>query len=148
MQTWQSNPAFGAYLVNCLILVVNLLVLWAVSGGTRAKTKTVINEEDTSTVSKGARLLPDNPPEVARVLRVHQNAMANVVPFLFLAQLFVAVGGPAQEAWILFSAFTGFRLLHSVVYLAGKQPWRTIFFTLGGLTTIALMIEVVRLSLR
>jgi prostaglandin-E synthase 1 len=35
------------------------------------------------------------------------------------------------------------RLLHSVVYLAGKQPWRTLFFIIGGLATLALIGDIV-----
>jgi uncharacterized MAPEG superfamily protein len=33
-------------------------------------------------------------------------------------------------------AFTLFRLGHSFVYLGGKQPWRSIFWALGLLTTL------------
>ncbi|MND01248.1 MAPEG family protein [compost metagenome] len=40
------------------------------------------------------------------------------------------------------------RWLHSYAYLAGKQPWRTIFFVTGGLTTIALMLDIGWLLLR
>jgi hypothetical protein len=36
----------------------------------------------------------------------------------------------------------------SVAYLRGKQPWRTIFFVVGALTTIALMLDIAWLMIR
>ena len=56
--------------------------------------------------------------------------------------------GPDKiEAQILFGVFTGARLLFSFAYLKGLQPWRTISFLVGVLTTLALTIEVCRLAL-
>jgi len=36
------------------------------------------------------------------------------------------------------------RLAHSWAYLGGKQPWRSIFFGLGGLTTLVLIGLIVK----
>jgi microsomal prostaglandin-E synthase 1 len=35
--------------------------------------------------------------------------------------------------------FTAARLAHTFAYLGGRQPWRTLSFTLGALTTLVLM---------
>jgi prostaglandin-E synthase 1 len=131
-----SNPAFLAYAVSLLILSLNLLVLWAYSGGVRAKTKTTPNEED---AARGAKLAPENPPEVARVLRAHANAMANIVPFAILGLVYVLAGGSAAAAAAIFGVFTAARLAHSFAYLGGRQPWRTLCFALGAVTTLVLM---------
>jgi microsomal prostaglandin-E synthase 1 len=60
----------------------------------------------------------------------------------------VLVGGTAGTARIIFGVFVLARLLHSVVYLAGKQPWRTLLFIAGGLATLALMGDIVWLLIQ
>lgn len=141
MSNLASNPAFLAYAASLLVLSLNLLVLWAYSGAVRGKTKTTPNEED---AARGSKLVPDNPPEVARVLRAHSNAMANIVPFAILGLVFVLAGGSGTAAAALFGVFTFARLAHSFAYLGGKQPWRTVSFGLGAVTTLVLMGFVVR----
>lgn len=138
------SPAFAAYTVASCVLILNQMILWMMSGGVRGKSKVAINPEDLLSVSKGSTLVDTEPPEVARVLRVHANGQANILPFLFLGALFVQVGGSATEAQILFGTFTVCRVLYSIVYMAGKQPWRTITFLLGALTSFVLLVEVLR----
>ncbi|WP_161554261.1 MAPEG family protein [Stenotrophobium rhamnosiphilum] len=146
MNSLQSNPAFIAYAIACLILSTNLIFLWAFSGATRGKTKTAINPEDAAKF--GGTLVESDPPEVARVLRAHTNAQANIYPFLFLGLVFVLAGGSACVAQIIFSIFVAARLAHTFVYLKGKQPWRSIFFIIGGLATIGLMLDIIWLLIR
>lgn len=141
-----NNPAFFAYALVCLALSANLIFLWAFSGATRGKTKTAINPEDAAQF--GGTLVEADPPEVARVLRAHTNAQANIYPFLFLGLVFVLAGGSASIAETIFSIFVAARLAHTYVYLAGKQPWRSIFFIIGGLATIALMLAILWLLIR
>ncbi|MGH8539327.1 MAG: MAPEG family protein [Stenotrophobium sp.] len=133
-------PAFTAYALACLVLCINLLFLWAYSGVTRGKTKVAINEEDAAIFKTKLELL--DPPAVARVLRAHSNAQANILPFLILGLLFVLMGGSATAAKLFFGIFAAARWAHSWAYLSGEQPWRTIFFTVGGVTTIVLMLDL------
>jgi uncharacterized MAPEG superfamily protein len=146
MNHWLNNPAFLVYAITCLILCVNLLSLWAYSGVARARTKTAMNEEDATRF--GASLAEIDPPPVARVLRAHSNAQASIYPFLFLGLVFLLAGGTARTGMVIFGIFTAARLLHSIFYLTGKQPWRTAFFTVGGLTTIALMLDIIWLMIQ
>lgn len=146
MNNLLNNPSFTIYAVTCLLLSVNLLFLWAYSGATRGKTKTAINEEDAAQF--GGKLMEFDPPPVARVLRAHRNAQANITPFLFLGLVFVLAGGSARTATILFGTFVVARFLHSFAYLKGKQPWRTVFFIAGGLATIALALDIVWLLIQ
>ena len=146
MNNWLNNPSFIAYAISCLVLCANLLFLWGYSGASRGKTKTAMNEEDA--IRFGASLTQIDPPQVARVLRAHDNAQASIYPFLFLGLVFALAGGPAGTGTVIFGIFTVARLLHSIFYLAGKQPWRTVSFTVGGLATIALMLDIVWLMIR
>jgi len=141
MITWLNYPAFPAYAVACLVLCTNLLFLWVYSGGVRAKTGTATNPEDS--VRYHAALSESDPPAVARVLRAHRNAEANIYPFLLLGLVIVLAGGSARTAYILFGVFTVARLLHSAAYLRGKQPWRSVFFGIGALALIALMVCII-----
>ncbi len=146
MHSLLSEPAFVAYVVTALILSLNLLVVWAYSGAVRGKTKTAINKEDADQFK--TPLVDEHPPEVARVLRAHANAQANIYPFLFLGLIYVLAGGSATTAEIIFGAFTLARISHSFAYLAGKQPWRSIAFGVGGIATLALMVSIVLLVVR
>ena len=142
----QHHPALLAYSITCLVLSGNLIFLWAYSGAVRGKTKTAINQEDSDLF--GGTLAENDPPAVARVLRAHANAQASICPFLLLGLVFVLNGGSAKMAEVTFGIFTLARIAHSYSYLAGKQPLRTISFILGGLTLIALMVEIICLLAR
>src|SRR5262245_11646626 len=138
-----TNPAFTMYAIAILVLTFNMLFLWGYSGGVRGKSKTTPNPEDAPDPSK-RRVLDEDPPEVARVLRAHKNAMANIVPFAILGLVFVLAGGSAMVAAVIFGVFTFARVAHSFAYLGGKQPWRSIFFGLGATATLVLMGFIVR----
>jgi prostaglandin-E synthase 1 len=144
MPSLAANPAFLAYAVSMLVLALNLLVLWAYSGVVRGKTKTTPNTEDAGAPAKGTKLVDAEPPEVARVLRAHANAMANIVPFAVLGLVFVLLGASGTAAQVVFGVFVAARVLHSFVYLAGKQPWRSLAFGIGVLDTLVLMGFIVR----
>lgn len=139
-----QNPAFVAYCLCAAVLTLNLLGLWGYSGAVRTKTKTTPNPEDSTTVAKGAEVMAETPPEVARVLRAHANATANNIPFLVLGFLYVLLGASPMMAWILFGAFTVARIGHTFAYLGEKQPWRTILFSIGGVLSLVVWVEVVR----
>ena len=126
------------------LLCLNLYFLWGYSGVVRGRTKTAMNPEDVKTVSKGAKLVEADPPEVARVLRAYANAAASILPFGFLGLFWVLLGADKVTALFVFGAFTFFRWLHSIVYLWGKQPFRTLAFVGAGIAAGAAMVFVVR----
>jgi prostaglandin-E synthase 1 len=141
MQNSPIGPGLVAYAVTLLILSANLIVLWALSGAARNSSKAAINPEDAALFK--VPLLAQDPPAVARVLRAHANAQATIYPFLFLGLTYVLVGGSTRAAWIIFAIFVVARIVHSIVYLAGKQPWRTIAFAVSGLALIALAVALI-----
>jgi len=140
MTSLAAQPAFVAYVISAIILSLNLLLLWAYSGVVRGTAKSTPNEEDAKTI----KLSVTEPPEIARVLRAHANAMANIVPFLVLGLVYVLAGGSAMAAQVIFGVFTVARIAHSFAYLGGKQPWRSLSFGIGALTTLVLMGFIVR----
>jgi len=135
------SPAFVIYAVTTVLLCLNLYGLWIWSGLVRNRTRTLRNPEDTA-VAGGRTVVERDPPEVARVLRAHANAMANVVPFLVLGLLYVLLGGGRAGALAYFATFTVARYVYAVAYVAGVQPWRTVSFGVGLLASIALLLHV------
>jgi prostaglandin-E synthase 1 len=144
MTNLAADPAFVAYAATLIVLSLNLLVLWAYSGSVRGKTKTTPNVEDAGTIAKGSKHVEGEPSEVARVLRAHANASASIVPFALLGLVYVLAGAAGTVPLVVFGVFTVARLGHSFAYVGGKQPWRSLFFTVGGLATVALLVLIVR----
>jgi len=95
----------------------------------------------------GAPVSELDPPAVARLLRAHRNAEATIYPFLLLGMVYVLAGGGAAIAVPIFTIFIAARIAHSIVYLRGKQPWRTIAFATSLLAVIALMAAVLHVLL-
>ena len=137
-----QTPTLVAYAVACAVLLTHLQGIWLYSGFVRSKTGTAPNPED----AHGKTTVRDaDPPEVARVLRVHANGQASVYPFLFLGLVYVLAGGSADFAAWDFGIFAAARILHSVAYLAGRQPWRSIFYATSTAAFLALLVQIVAL---
>lgn len=139
-----KDPVFVAFALTVVVNSLNILVLWNSSGGTRGKSKTTPNPEDARTVVKGAEVVAHDPESVARVLRAHRNTTDNTVPFILLALVFIQMRPDPLEAQILLGSFTVLRILYTICYLGQIQPWRTIFYGLSVLTTLALIVEILR----
>ena len=121
-----ANPAFLAYVLTCLVLSLNLLMLWVSSGAIRAQGGVAVNPEDGARY--GAPMSELDPPAVARFLRAHRNAEATIYPFLLLGLVYVLAGGGTGIAVPIFTIFIVARIAHSIAYLRAIQPWRTICF--------------------
>jgi uncharacterized MAPEG superfamily protein len=132
-----AHPVFVAYAITCIVLCLNLLMLWVSSGAIRAKGGVAINPEDGARY--GVPVSELDPPTVARLLRAHRNAEATIYPFLLLGLLFVLTGGKAAIAIPIFAIFVVARIVHSIVYLKAMQPWRTIAFAVSLLAVAALV---------
>jgi len=70
------------------------------------------------------------------VRRAHLNDLENIPVFLAIGFLFLFTEPSAFEAKVYFFTFLGARLVHTVSYLNGLQPWRAISWGVGFLATI------------
>ncbi len=138
MNDLMQNPAFKAYALSTIVLALNALLLANITAIQRGKNKAFSNPEDNKAFTDGS----DQNPKVARVLRAHRNAIENFVPFFAVGLVYVLTGATARGAMIYFTVFTVARVLHSIVYLLEKQPWRTIFFVIGLLATLGMMVQI------
>jgi uncharacterized MAPEG superfamily protein len=137
-----SNAAFATYAIGTTIVALHLLLLAFYTGRVRAKNKAFTNPEDAG-LFKTAQLEGED-PDVARVKRAHANAMENALPFFVIATLYVTTRPSKNAALAYFGSFAAARVLHSIVYVWGKQPARTILFTVGVLSLIGMAVHVIR----
>lgn len=141
------SPPFATYCLFAAGLCVLLILIDSAGGGARASSKTTPNKEDAGTVSKGAKVVAEDPEQVARVMRAHRNALANIVPFLIVMFLYVVLG--ASKGWVLglCGTFAAMRVAHALAYIKGVQPWRTISFAIGQTCTGIAVVQVIRAAL-
>lgn len=137
MNDLMTNPAFKAYALSIVVLGLNLFTLAAITAVQRTRGKALANPEDPGYVEQKSEH-----PKVSRALRAHRNATENVVPFLAVGLVYVLTGATARGAMIYFTVFTAARVLHSIVYLLEKQPWRTLFYAVGVFATVGMMVQI------
>lgn len=141
METLLENDAFLLYAVCSAIVALQLLALALWTGTVRVMRKKWVNPED-ARFNKGENVEVDH-PDVARVKRAHTNLLENAVPFFVVGLLYVLTGADEAGAQAYFFTFTGARLLHTVFYLGGLQPFRTLSFGVGVLATIGMGVQVI-----
>lgn len=132
------DTVFQIYAICASILVLNLLVLAFATAGTRAKANKFLNPEDKKLNQQG-ELQPVDDGDVARYRRAHLNALENILPFLAMGFLLILTGPSVAVAGGLFGTFTFFRLVHSVAYIKGIQPLRTISFVIASVALVGVV---------
>lgn len=128
MTDYPAFPAFALALV-ALFLKVTLTSMLQVASRFRSRRFTV--PEDAALLRLPARV--EESAFVRRCASVWRNDVENLPLFLALALAYVLAGGPLAAAQGLFGAYVALRYAHTVVYLAGLQPWRMVAYLLGML---------------
>jgi glutathione S-transferase len=136
------DPIMKMYALAATVIALQLMVLAGIVGTIRGRKKTFVNPEDAKQL-KGEKADLDH-PDVRRAQRAHMNAMESAVPFFVIGALYVATGATKDGAMIYFGVFVAVRILHSIFYLLGKQPFRTISFAIGALALTGMAIHVLR----
>ena len=136
-----QNPLFPIYSACAVILAFNLVILAGLTAANRSKAGGILNPEDAKLNQKGKLVDSPEADPAARFVRAHRNALENIPLFLITSFVYILVAPSFTVAASMLGVFTAARWLHSLVYLAGKQPWRTMFFGIGQLTQVALLIH-------
>ncbi|MEN5303569.1 MAPEG family protein [Pseudomonas sp. TWI628] len=129
----------GALNVYALCVVVLFLKMFAVScyqGWFRLRHRAFTNIEDAAVFNRVAR-----EAELAQVIRASRawaNDLENIPAFFALGGLAIAMNAPATVTAVLSMLFTAARVLHTLAYLRGVQPWRTVFYGVGILCLLGL----------
>jgi microsomal prostaglandin-E synthase 1 len=131
---------FVVYAICCSVLSLQMLLLAGVTAARRAKHKGYSNPEDVAVSFAEARLIEGaEHPEVARVIRAHRNLQESLPMFFALGLIYVLAGAPALGAKVCFVGFTAARVLHTIAYLKGLQPWRTVMYAIGSLALVGMI---------
>lgn len=141
MNALSSLPAFQPYVVSVLVLGANLVGLANATALTRGQAAEVINPEDQALNKKATVVYEGGNDRTARYRRAHRNALENTPVFMTTALVLTLMGASATVGAALFYPYAALRIAHSVCYVKGIQPFRTIFFVL------ALIIQVVVLGM-
>jgi uncharacterized MAPEG superfamily protein len=137
-----DDPILKLYALVSTLVALHLVLLALWTGVVRNRDKKFVNPEDAAAL-KGTQAESDH-PDVLRVKRAHQNALENAIPF-FAIGLVYALSKPTMiGAQAYFFTFLGARVLHSLFYLLGKQPFRTLMFAVGVLAMVGMGVHVIR----
>ena len=130
------------YALAATILAVHLILLAFWTGTVRTLRKVYTNPEDAK-LNKVEVATADH-DDVLRAHRAHVNALENAVPFFAVGLLYAMTDPTKDGAMIYFAVFVAARVLHSVFYLWGRQPFRTLSFAIGALATLGMAVHVVQ----
>jgi len=131
------QPAMQLYMLCAAILTLKMLLTGTAVGTLRVAKGVFITPEDYAFAGKTPAGADE---QIERVRRAHQNDVENVLPFLVVGFLYALCGPSYRVAWWLFWTFTAARVLHTVTYSLGLQPWRTILFEVANLALVAITI--------
>jgi uncharacterized MAPEG superfamily protein len=141
MNAFADNPGLKIYALCAAIVAIHLFVLAGITGGVRATRKVFVNPEDAK-LNKAEQADNDH-PDVLRVKRAHQNLMESAIPFFAIGLLYAFTGPKASSAQAYYFTFVGARVLHTIFYMMGLQPFRTITFVIGFLTVLGMSVQVI-----
>ncbi len=139
MNALASLPAFQPYVISVLVLGANLVGHANATALTRGQASEVINPEDAPAKKKTTVVYDGGNDKTARYKRAHRNALENSPVFITTALVLTLMGTSAGVAAVLFYAFAALRVVHSVCYVRGIQPFRTISFVLSLLIQVAVL---------
>jgi uncharacterized MAPEG superfamily protein len=134
-------PAWKPMALFSVLLVLKMGAMAFLTANARRKSGVVINPEDTK-VNPGSHVETQEAPATLRVKRAHLNDLENIPGFLILAIVYTLAGGSSTGAWAYFGLYFAARTLHTITYLNELQPFRTIFFGIGQITMLGLMVQI------
>lgn len=130
------SSALPAFAIGVVVLCLKMFALSCYQGYFRLRLVAFTNPEDAAVFQRPAQAVEC--PQVLRAARAWANDLENIPLFFALCGLAIALdASPTLCAW-LSTLFTFARVLHTVAYLAGVQPWRTVFYGVGILCLLGL----------
>jgi len=139
-----AHPAFRTYALCSAILGLKMLFSAIYTGVQRQRNQGYINAEDARAFGRsGARAGTEEAPAVAHALRIQRNDLENIPLFLAIGMIFVLAGAAPIWAVVYCWAFTLARIAHTIAYTWNLQPWRAIFYGIGSVAILAMIIHII-----
>ena len=134
-----TDPVVRLYVVVYVLLVLKMAAVGTYTSVLRLGRKVYASPEDYRVQGLAPRSTVDE--QVERVRRAHRNDLENVLPFFVVGFLFLLTRPSLRAAAIYLVVYLVARILHSVFYISGLQPHRTIAFAAGGALTLAMIVQ-------
>lgn len=140
MNALLADPTMRLFAVCSAILVIKILLTANLTGILRTTRKVYATPEDYAFFGQPPVMTRDE--QIERIRRAHQNDLENILPFFAVGFLYALTGPSQSVAWWLLVAFTVARIAHTIVYVAGLQPWRTVTFAVAQIALYIMAIIV------
>lgn len=112
-----------------LVLFIKMLAISCYQGFFRLRHRAFSNPEDAGFFQRPA--IAQELAPVSRAAKAWANDLENIPLFFVLGGICLALDtNAAATAW-LFGLFTVARVLHTLLYLGRRQPWRTLAYGVG-----------------
>lgn len=123
------NSPLHLFALCVLVLFIKMLAISCYQGFFRLRHRAFTNPEDAGFFQRPANT--QELPPVSRAAKAWANDLENIPLFFVLAGLCLALDAPAVATAWLFGLFTVARVMHTLMYLGGRQPWRTLAYGVG-----------------
>ncbi|TJY59867.1 MAPEG family protein [Sinimarinibacterium sp. CAU 1509] len=133
------------YAIFCVALFAKMFALSLVQGYYRISRRHFQVPEDAQLFGRAPAAA--DLPQVQRAQQAWRNDLESIPAFFALGAAYVMVGAPAETAPWLFGIFTLGRVAHSICYLLGLQPWRTLSYMVGIGALIGICVVLVQTAL-
>jgi uncharacterized MAPEG superfamily protein len=133
-------PLLRIYTITAIVLALKMSAIAFVQGRARTGARAFLNPEDATTF--GGQAVPEEPEMVRRAARAWRNDLENIPMFLILAWIYVIAGLSATAFTVYCIVFMAARIVHTICYINSIQPWRTVAFTIGAITMVALIVHL------
>lgn len=126
--------AWKLWALSVLALTLKMLVLATLTSRQRLAKRVFASPEDYA--SQGIAVKTTRDADVERHRRAHRNDLENVLPFFAVGAIFAATAPTPLSAWLCLPGFALARLLHTIFYLRGAMPHRTIAYAYAYFATL------------
>jgi glutathione S-transferase len=126
-----AQPAVRVFAFWYLVLVVKMLVLIFRTSRARLGSSTYASPEDYGAVGLAAPTVPAPNEHIERLRRALQNDLENILPFFGVGLIYALTGPSLFMARLLFAGYALARIAHTVTYVRGQQPQRSVAFIVG-----------------
>ncbi|HEX4211138.1 MAG TPA: MAPEG family protein [Candidatus Binataceae bacterium] len=143
MANWPGGDAvtlLKMYAITAIVLALKMAAISVAQGRGRVGSSIFVNPEDAKLFHGQAAT--EEAPAVERASRAWRNDLENIPIFLILAWIYVAAALQLTAFVIYCLIFMACRIVHTICYLNSIQPLRTIAFTIGAVTMLALIIHL------
>ncbi len=124
------------YSLCAVILFLKMFAISVYQGFHRIGKRTFMNAEDAKVFNKPS--VAEELPQVQRAAKAWLNDLENIPIFFGLGTAYLLTGASPDAASWLFSTFTIARIIHTLMYILGLQPWRTIAYAVGIISLLGM----------